>query len=345
MSVPIRRSLSAYLCVFGFLCLPFNIAAAPVPKIIFDTDMDSDCDDLGALAILHALADRGECDILATVVSSKNPHSAACVDAVNTYYGRPNLPVGHPKGPGAQKPSKYAKPLADRFPNDIGVGEKVPDAMKVYRDVLSAQPEQSVTIVTVGYLTNVADLLKLPAKDGQPSGQDLVTAKVKTWVCMGGNFVGRPAKDDLKLTNNNFTYDKAAALYAITNWPVDLVFVGREIGSVPSGLVAGKRLAETPADNPVRVGYELWFGGTAKSRHVADPTTVLYAVRGRGDYWDIESTGHMALNRDMTFEWKAEPDARQSYVLKKKTDGRDNDRHVERVCEGLMIATPKALAK
>lgn len=49
----------------------------------------------------------------------------------------------------------------------------------------------------------------------------------------------------------------------------------------------------------------------------------------------------MAINPDMTFDWKAEPDARQSYVLKKRTDGRDNDRHVERVCEDLMIAPAK----
>jgi hypothetical protein len=332
--------LSASLRPCGVLFLFLSIAAAPV-KIIFDTDMDSDCDDLGALALLHALADRGECEILATVVSSKNPHSPACVDAVNTYYGRPNLPIGQPKNAGAQKPSKYVKPLADRFPNDVGVGDKVPDALAVYRDVLSAQPDGSVTLVTVGYLTNIADLLKLPAKAGQPSGQDLVRSKVKIWVCMGGNFVGRPAKDDVKLTNNNFTYDKAASLYAINNWPVDLVFVGREIGSVPSGLTAGKRLAETPADNPVRVGYELWYGGVAKSRHVADPTTVLYAVRGLSDYWDVESTGHMALNPDMTFEWKPEPDARQSYLLKKRSPARDNDRHVERICEELMIAPPK----
>lgn len=146
------RSASLRLC--SLICvLLCTGAAAPVPKIIFDTDMDSDCDDLGALALLHALADKGECEILATVVSSKNPHSPACVDVVNTYYGRPDLPIGQPKGAGAQKPSKYAKPLA-----------------------------------------------------------------------------------------------------------------------------------ETPADNPVRVGYGLWFGGQAGSRHVADPTTVLYAVRGLSDY-------------------------------------------------------------
>ena len=50
--------------------------------MIFDTDMDSDCDDLGALAVLHALADRGEEEILATVTSSQNPWSAPCVVAV-----------------------------------------------------------------------------------------------------------------------------------------------------------------------------------------------------------------------------------------------------------------------
>jgi hypothetical protein len=32
-------------------------------KIIFDTDMHTDCDDAGALAILHTLADKGECEI------------------------------------------------------------------------------------------------------------------------------------------------------------------------------------------------------------------------------------------------------------------------------------------
>ena len=48
----------------------FAAAAAPV-KIIFDTDMLTDFDDVGALACLHALADAGECEILATVSSTR----------------------------------------------------------------------------------------------------------------------------------------------------------------------------------------------------------------------------------------------------------------------------------
>jgi hypothetical protein len=62
--------------------------------IILDTDMDTDCDDAGALAVLHALADRGECEILGTMVSARHPGSAPTVAAINAYYGRPHLPVG-----------------------------------------------------------------------------------------------------------------------------------------------------------------------------------------------------------------------------------------------------------
>jgi hypothetical protein len=45
--------------LFCMLFAALGRGAEPVP-IIFDTDMDSDCDDAGALALLHTLADRVE---------------------------------------------------------------------------------------------------------------------------------------------------------------------------------------------------------------------------------------------------------------------------------------------
>lgn len=48
------------------LCAGATFAA--VPKVIFDTDMYTDFDDVGALAVLHTLADAGECEILGSVV-------------------------------------------------------------------------------------------------------------------------------------------------------------------------------------------------------------------------------------------------------------------------------------
>ena len=319
-----------------------EVAPATVPvKVIFDTDMDSDCDDLGALAALHALADRGEAEILATGVSSQNEWSPACVDAINTYYGRPDLPIGRPQGAGARKPSKYARQLAERFPQDVGPVERLPGAAQLYRKLLLRQPDQSVVLITVGYLTNVADLLRLPAEGDTPSGLEVARKKVRVWACMGGNFIGRPAKDDVKLSNNNFTYDKAGAHYAVWNWPAPLTFVGREIGSVPSGLKAGARLRELPESNPIRIGYQLWFGGQAQDRHVADQTTVLFGVRGRRDYWDLESHGYLDLRPDMTFEWRDNRDSDQSYLLKRTVNGQPNNRYIEETIDGLMLHQPR----
>jgi hypothetical protein len=313
---------------------------APV-KVIFDTDMMTDCDDAGAMAVLHALADNGECEILATVVSARDPWSVATVDAINTYYGRPGLPIGVVKGAGVLEKSKFTQRIGEDFPNKFKPGAEVPDATLIYRDILEKQPDRSVVVVTVGYLTNLRNLLRLPAGAGHASGVDLIRQKVKTWVCMGGNFVGDPPKDDLKLGNVNFQRDAVSAFEAIRDWPGSVVFVGREIGSVPSGLTIGTSLAKTPPENPVRMAYFHYFGAQ-KSRHVADLTTVLYAVRGLRDYWDIQTKGRMDLRPDMTFEWKPRAEQGQAYLLKRKVDGKPNDRYIERVLDELLIQPPRS---
>lgn len=324
------------LKLLTFLALLAATAHAAPVKLIFDTDMDSDCDDVGALAMLHVLADRAEAEILATMISGPNPWSPACTDAVNTFYGRPDLPLGRYVGNIPVSPSRYARQIAERFPHDTHDLARVPAAAPLYRQLLLAQPDASVVIVTVGDLSNLADLLRLP------SGADVVTRKVREWVCMGGNFIGKPARDDLKLGNNNFTVNKASSHYAITHWPasVPITFVGREIGSVPSGLKAGARLAELPRDHIVRAAYESYFGGAPKDRHVADQTAVLYAVRGARDYWDMESNGYMDLAPDNTFTWRYDQN-RHRYLLKRLVDGQPNDRTIERVIEDLMMHAPK----
>ena len=66
-------------------------------KVIFDTDMAWDWDDVGAMAVLHALADLGEAEILGMGISINgtsadwSPHT---IDIINTYYNRPDIPIG-----------------------------------------------------------------------------------------------------------------------------------------------------------------------------------------------------------------------------------------------------------
>jgi len=349
------RGILARLALVGILACPSLHAVgadalrSPAPpaasarvKIFFDTDMMTDCDDAGAMAVLHALADKGECEILATVASVADPKSIATVDAINRYYGRPGLPLGLVKAGGVQQKSLFTARVAAEFPHDVKSGAEVPDATRVYRDVLEQQPDQSVVIVTVGYLTNLRHLLQLPASEGHVSGPDLIRRKVKTWVCMGGNFIGHPPKDDLKLGNVNFQRDAASALQVIQHWPGTIVFAGREVCSVPSGLAIGANLAKTPTNNPVRRAYEHYFGGTAKNRHVADLATVLYAVRGLRDYWHLSEPGRMDLQASMTFEWKFAADGNQRYLLKRQRDGQPNDRYVEASLDELLVQPPQS---
>ena len=317
--------------LFLAACSSPPAGASHAVPIIFDSDMNTDCDDVAALAVLHALADRGEARILATGASSKNEESALCISSINAWYGRPEVPVGVPKGVGTTEPSKYAAELARRFPHPLPSAAAAPDAARLYRNVLLREADHSVVVVTVGYLTNIAALIRLPAEGDVLSGAETVKRKVRLWVCMGGNFVGDPPKDDLKLGNVNFTREKVGALEAITRWPAPLVFVGREIGSVPSGLQIGARFRELPENHPVRVAYGLYFGGAPKDRHVADPVTVLFGVRGLGDRWTLRDQGFMDLHPDMTFEWRLDHDSNQAYLVK-----RGSDRDIERELETLI---------
>lgn len=295
---------------------PAETQAEPPVRIIFDTDMDTDCDDAGALAVLHALADRGEVEILATPVSSKHRWSGACVDAINTFFGRPDLAIGVPKGPGAvERGSKYARQIAAAYPHDFPTDDP-PDATAVYRRILAGQPDGSVVIVTVGYLTNLRYLLDSGGDEISPlSGRDMVREKVKRWVCMGSRY---PADRDPAVWGN-FKPDAASAVRAVEGWPGPIVFTGG--GAFARAMATGRGLAALPAADPVRRVYELYFGGRVKDRHSADPIAVLVAARGTGRPWRLVTKGHNHLFPNGTHEWRKEPDHPSHAYISALADG------------------------
>ncbi|MCA8986951.1 MAG: nucleoside hydrolase [Planctomycetaceae bacterium] len=284
-------------------------AAQPV-HLIFDTDMDSDCDDVAALAILHALADRGEARILATPVSARHLWSGPCVDAINTYFGRPEIPIGIPAHTPNTQGSSFAETVAREFPQDFPELDKSPDAVDVYRKVLAEQPDGSVTLVTVGDLTNIRDVLKSVPDDISPlNGVELVSKKICLWVCMGSRY---PADLDPRRWGN-FKMDPLATVESIRDWPGSIVFTGG--GDFANAVAIGKRLRELPAENPVRRSYELYFQGAARDRHSADPIAVLVAVRGTGEPWHLVSEGHNQIFANGTHQWHVTPDnPHHSYI-------------------------------
>ncbi len=298
---------------------------APVP-VILDTDITSDVDDVGAVAVLFALANRGEAKILAMGVSVKNPWSPLCLDALNTYFHHPEIPVGVVKGPALSEPSKYAQKIAQEFPHALKSVDPAPDAALLYRQVLAKQPNGSVVFVSVGPLTNLRNLLRTsPDEYSKLNGLELVKQKVRAWVCMGGAFP--------KGREYNFTSDGPAAAFVVQRWPTPVVFSGYEIGSE---ILTGAGLRKAAQASPIRRAYELYNG--LNNRPSWDQTAVLYAIRGLdgglANSWAVKA-GRLTVNDDGSDVWRASSDHQQAYLAKKSDPAK-----IAEAIEELMLQSP-----
>jgi inosine-uridine nucleoside N-ribohydrolase len=290
---------------------PKNTALKSV-KIIFDSDLGPDYDDVGALAFLHAMADSGKAEILATLSSNKHELVAPSIDVINTYFGRPELPIGAPKSPGVNmnSPWHWADTLVARYSHSLKSTSEAPDAVEVYRKILSGQPDNSVTVVTVGFLTNLNNLLKSgPDKFSPLPGQELVSKKVKKLVSMAGRF---PEGKEF-----NVYLDSAASVFVYANWPGEIIFTGWEIGSK---IFTGLRLIKSEIVNsPVKDVFSISIPKSEedrKGRMSWDETAVLIGVYGTEGFFDTVR-GRIIVNPDGSNTWENSPEGRQLYVVQK----------------------------
>ena len=281
-------------------------------RVIFETDMSTDVDDVGALAVLHALADNGEAEILAISFNEVHPSGAGTICAINTWYNRGDIPIGIYKGDLTDPDeSSYLDGIAANFPHDLPT-TPIPSSLELYQQVLREQPDNSVTIISVGFLNNLYDLLQ--------TDSNLVAQKVKELVVMALLI------DDPYNTVRHDLIDKSE--YVIHNWPTPLV-----ISQHGESVHTGARLAETPAENPVREAYYRRFNGQYKGRSSWDQIAVLYGVRGLSNYFTEVTEGEGRLSNG--YAWEMKPDFR-SYLKVRLSDS-----EFVRIIEDLMIKPPK----
>jgi inosine-uridine nucleoside N-ribohydrolase len=289
-----------------------KVSVSNPAKIIFDSDLGPDYDDVGALAFLHAMADSGKAEILATVSSNKHELVAPSINVINTFFGRPGLPIGAPKSEGVNLNSPYhwADTLVARYPHTIKSTSDVPDAVEVYRKILNGQPDNSVTVVTVGFLTNLSNLLKSNADNISPlNGKELVSKKVKRLVSMAGKF---PEGKEF-----NLFMDSLSSVYVYSNWPGEITFTGWEIGSkIFTGL---KLINSGLPDSPVKDVFRISIPKSEEDRNGRmswDETAVLIGVYGTEGFFDTVR-GEIIVNHDGSNTWKDNPHGRQVYVIQK----------------------------
>lgn len=300
--------MKRWVLIFGlsaalFLYARMAVAIEPA-KIILDTDISSDVDDVAAVAVVHALADEGKADILAMVISSGNPWSPSCLDALNTWYGRPDVPIGVVRRAKMNLPSKYARAIASNYPHDLKCRADALDATRLYRRILENQADKSVVIISIGYLTNLNDLLFSDADDiSSLAGRALVEKKVKTLVCMGGQY---PSGREW-----NFYQDAISARSVILKWPGPIVFCGFEMGA---DVLTGFGLRKM-SGNPLHLAYQVYNG--LKNRPSWDQIAVLAAVLGTdNNFWRLEKGGCNQISADGANYWVRGAPHNQAYLVK-----------------------------
>lgn len=279
------RTLAAALLVTATL-----FAADPVP-LIFDTDIGNDVDDALALAMLHAFQSRGEVRLLAVTITKDNRYAAPFVDLVNTFYGRPEIPIGvvrHGKTPGDSPmiriPAERRNPDGSFvYPHRLTDGSTAADALEVLRRALSGAPDGSVVIVQVGFSTNLARLL------ASPEDTRLVARKVKLLSVMAGQFPLGPPEFNVKT-------DIPAAQKLFDSWPTPIVASGFEVGkALLFPATAVERDFSWVANHPVADAYRNYMR-MPYDRPTWDLTAVLYAVRPDRGYFNLSAPGRITVD-------------------------------------------------
>ncbi len=304
------------VCLCVFLAL-LNLQAWSQVKIIFDTDFGGDADDLGALAMLNHFHNKGEAELLAVMCWNIEKYSVSAVDAVNTYYGNPDIPIGSRSGEAHLTDWNHSKVIADNLAHDASI-ENVPEATSLYRKLLSEAADQSVVIVAVGPLMNIKKLIESSPDDYSPlDGNALINAKVKEFIIMGGNF---------PTSKNEWNFDgdmPGVTQYVLTHLTRPITFSGAELGSA---IKTGEVFNDLPPKSPLYLGFfhfgkhAPWmkdkFQGKIFDNATFDQTAVLYAVRnGVGKYWHRVEDGVCVADESGGNRWEQKEGSNHAYLV------------------------------
>lgn len=301
------------LFVLGGAIFAMTATSMAAEQVIFDTDIGGDIDDAGAMAVLHALADRGEINILAVGIVNGHENAAPYTDAINTWYGRPDLPVGVIKHGAPFSRDKYMAGVVKSYPHDL-TAAAAPDAARLYRRILAAQPDRSVTLVAVGPATNIRNLLNSAPDEHSPlSGVELMRRKIKFYAAGGNGNGGLPNGK----CGWNYHMDTASAKEELAKLPEDFptVFAGGSGGK----LKIGSCYFNAPAGHIIRKSYEAYFGGKPDmDRPTWDQLRLFYASRPSArNLYETSAPGQILLDDRETLAWNAAPNRNRAYAYVK----------------------------
>lgn len=273
-------------------------------RLFLDTDFGPDCDDAGALQLAHVLCSRGEAELLGVTHCTGNPYGLPAISALNRFNGR-EVPLGTTKKEFLAKFQKYNRPVSEKFSHEFEDGRPQRDAVAVFREVLRAQEDGSVTVCSIGPMNNLADYLD------DPECRRLIETKVCRLVSMAGNFTpGAGAEWNVEM-------DVEAAKKVLDEWPGEIVFCPWECGgSVLTGMVF-RGLQDV---HPAACAYDRWTEG-GMERPSWDLLTVLHAVREDNGLMKTSGWGRIVMDERGATRFDPSASDRHAYTVNIRPDG------------------------
>lgn len=305
------------LAILIFTAFPAD-AKRPL-KLIFDTDMGNDVDDALCQVLINKYIEQGTVDCLMMALNKTGTAPAAFVDIVNTFYMHYDIPIGLAKN-GIQEPDNgsFAYIVANMkdpdgnliYRRSIRDYDSLPDAVTLYRKTLAAQPDGSVVIASVGFSTNLAQLMDTPGDEYSPlTGMELIQKKVKYLAVMAGNFSGSGAPE------YNVIIDIPSARKVFEKWPGKVVFSPWELGI--RVLYPVKSIQNdfgwAGGHHPMVDAFKNYGNSYPSDRPSWDPTTVLYAVEG-GKWFNISSPVDVTVDDEGRTIFSLNPDGNRYYL-------------------------------
>jgi len=290
----------------------------PGIPIIFETDMGNDVDDALALDMLFKYSNMGLVNLLGVSTNKDSPYSIEFLDIMKTWYGYSGLPMGKiTKGADCENDAvNYAKSTClyqedrkspfKRTHKDYGT---IPEAPLFYRELLAKQPDSSVVLVSTGFSSNIARLLDTPPDQFSPlTGKELVAQKVKLLSMMAGNMVDSAFKE------YNIIKDIPATQKIFREWPTPVVVSPFEVGMsimFPAMVIENNLAYATP--NPLKIAYESYMK-MPYDRPTWDLTSVLYAVEGAKNYFNVSGGGRIEVDDEGHTKFSPDENGKHAYL-------------------------------
>jgi inosine-uridine nucleoside N-ribohydrolase len=293
------KFVTVSVCFLQLLKSPHCTAqiSQPIP-VIFETDMGNDVDDALALAMLFRYVDKGIVQLLGISNNKQSLSSVQYVELIKRAYSFENTPMASVKTgvEGENESRNFARKVMEYesngkrvYTSSITSFDQVESSVSFYRRLLSCANNNSVVIISVGFSTNLSDLLaSKPDKYSDLNGMQLVAKKVKLLSAMAGNF-SMPKKKEF-----NIKSDADAARKVFANWPTTIYISPFAVGSsIRFPAAAIEENLGFKSFHPLVTAYKEYLE-MPYDRQTWDLTSVLMAVEP--NYFNLIGPGKMHVD-------------------------------------------------